>query len=131
MRLIVLAAAAALAMAGSARAEVKDQWDAGFTSRNVVEISARSDRVFAALGEIGKWWSNDHTYSGSGSNMTMPLKAGSCFCETWPAGSVAHGTVVLAWLPQGTVRVAAALGPLQQTGASGALTWEIKPKSPG
>src|SRR5687768_5662766 len=119
-------AAAGVALAGSARAEVKDAWDAGFTSRNVAEVTGRADRVYAALGEIGKWWSNDHTYSGNASNMTLPLKAGACFCETWPAGGVAHGTVVLAWPAQQTLRVSAALGPLQQMGASGALTWEIK-----
>jgi len=131
MKTVVLAAMAALGVTGAARAEVAGPWESGFTSRNVVEITARSDRVYAALGEIGRWWSNDHTYSGSASNMTLPLKAGACFCETWPAGGIVHGTVVLAWPARGMLRIDAALGPLQQMGGSGALTWEIKPKGDG
>ena len=128
---LAMMAAAGLALAGAARAEVTGAWDAGFTSRNVVQVTGRADRVYAALGEIGKWWSDAHTYSGKAANMTMPLKAGGCFCETWPAGSVAHGTVVMAVPARGTVRVGAALGPLQQMGASGMLTWEIQPKANG
>jgi len=131
MKIALAAGCAAMLLAGAARAEVTGPWDNGFTSRNVVEITARADRVYAALGEIGRWWSNDHTYSGSASNMTMPLKPGACFCEALPGGGVAHGTVVLAWPARGMVRVHAALGPLQQLGATGALTWEIKPKAGG
>jgi len=131
MKLAVTAVLAAAMLAGAARAEVAQQWDGGFTSRNVVEITAKADRVYAALGEIGRWWSNDHTYSGSASNMTMPLQPGACFCEALPGGGVAHGTVVQAWPAQGTVRLDAALGPLQGMGVSGALTWTIKPKANG
>ena len=127
----LLALLASATTTAAARAEVAEQWDTGFTTRNVVEVSARADRVYAALGEVGRWWGNDHTYSGSASNMTLELKPGGCFCEALPGGGVQHGAVVLAWPAQGMVRIDAALGPLQEMGVSGALTFTIKPKGTG
>jgi hypothetical protein len=62
--------------------------------------------------------------------MTMLLMAGACFCEKVGAGSVRHGVVELA-LPAQMLRIGGALGPLQDEGASGALTFQIKPKGAG
>ena len=125
------AAMAAVAIASGARAEVAEQWETGFTTRNVVEVSAGADRAYAALGEIGRWWGPDHTYSRTASNMTLELKPGGCFCEAVPGGGVKHGAVVLAWPAQGTVRIEAALGPLQEMGVVGVLTFKITPKTGG
>jgi hypothetical protein len=125
------AAMAAAAIGGGAHAEVAEQWETGFTTRNVVEVSARAERAYAALGEIGRWWNKDHTYSGSASNMSLELKPGGCFCEALPGGGVKHGTVVQAWPAQGTVRMEAALGPLQEMGVAGVLTFKINPKPGG
>jgi hypothetical protein len=125
------AALAAVVIAGTAHAEVAEQWETGFTTRNVVEVAARPERAYAALGEIGRWWSNSHTYSGSAANMTLELKPGGCFCEALPGGGVKHGTVVQAWPAQGVVRIEAALGPLQEMGVAGALTFKITPKPGG
>jgi hypothetical protein len=125
------ALAAAVLAAGAARAEVFGAWDGGFTSKNVATVKGSPAEVFRKLGEIGRWWSDDHTYSGKAANMTMPLKAGGCFCEVTPGGSVAHGTVVLALPERGLLRVNAALGPLQELAATGALTWTLKAKPGG
>jgi len=129
MKLAIAAAAALLLTAGAARAEVAEQTETTFRTRNVVEISAPPAKVYAAMGEIGRWWSSAHTYSGKASNLTMPLKAGGCFCEALPdGGSVAHGTVAIAWPTQGLFRINGALGPLQEQGVSGALTFQLRPK---
>lgn len=93
-------------------------------------VSATPERVFAALGQIERWWSDDHSYSGNAANLRMPLEAGACFCERWPAGSVRHGTVVMV-MPNRQVRVDAALGPLQELGATGVLTFSLKPTAAG
>lgn len=127
MKTAILAGACALALAGAARAEVVDQWDTGFTVRNSVTVPLRADRAYQALGEVGRWWSSQHTYSGDASNLTLPLKPHACFCEALPGGGVAHGTVVLAWPAQGMLRLDTALGPLQELGVSGALTFTVKP----
>jgi arylsulfatase A-like enzyme len=100
----------AAAFAGEARAEVVRQWDTGFAIRHVVEAPVRADRAYAALGEVGRWWSSAHTYSGDAPKaLTLEMKPGGCFCEALAGGGVAHGTVVLAWPAQGMLRLDAAL----------------------
>ena len=125
MRLAVLPATVALLAAGPALAEVKSTWDAGVRLENKVTVAAPPDRVYAALGDIGKWWDSEHTYSGDAANMTVALKPGACFCEALPAGGVKHGEVVAAW-PGRLLRIHGAFGPLQDDGPAGALTFTLK-----
>lgn len=132
MRLSAIAAGViAAALAGAARAEVADKGDYGFRLRTVVQIAAPPARVWKALGEIGAWWSSDHTYSGKAANLTMPLAAGGCFCEAVPpGGGVRHGVVQLV-LPQTQLRIDAALGPLQDEGVTGSWAFLLTPKDGG
>lgn len=132
MRIAVLAAVAALAAGGAARAEVIDKGSSHFRLKFVQQVAAPPDKVFKALGEIGAWWDGAHSYSRNAANMTMPLTANGCFCETLPGGGggVRHGVVELV-IPNQTVRVAAALGPLQDEGVSAALTFQLKAKDGG
>jgi hypothetical protein len=129
MRAMVLAAVLALS-AGVSRAEVVAQGQAGFTTRNAVEVAASAEKAFAALGEVGRWWNPTHSYSGKAENLSLELKPGACFCEALPGGGVRHAVVALA-MPPSTLRLDGALGPLQAEGVSGALTFEIKPKGAG
>lgn len=125
-RLAVMAVAAALLGAGSARAEVKSTWEAGVRLENKVTIAAPPDRVYAALADIGKWWDSEHTYTGDAANMTIALEPGACFCERFArGGGVKHGEVVLAW-PGQVLRIHGAFGPLQDEGVTGALTFTVK-----
>jgi len=121
---------AALALAGPAHAEVKSTTDSGFRLENRVTVNATPERAWTALGEIGRWWNSDHTYSGDALNMTLPLKVGGCFCEALPGGGVEHGRVIVAWPEQKLLRLQAALGPLQDEGVEAVLTFQIKP-APG
>lgn len=125
--------AAALLLAGSsAHAEVVEKGASYFRLKSVQQVSAPPAKVYAALGEVGRWWSDQHTHSGKAANMTMPLTANACFCETLPnGGGVRHGVVALARPDQGMVRVEAALGPLQDEGVTGALYFQLKPKDGG
>ena len=125
MKTTICAAAAAFAMAGSAQAAVVSSWESGFRIENRVTASVGADQAWTALGRIGSWWSSDHTYSGSASNMTMPLKPGACWCEALPGGGVEHGRVVLVLPEQRMVRVEGSVGPLQDEGVAGALTWKV------
>jgi uncharacterized protein YndB with AHSA1/START domain len=124
-------AVASLATTGAARAEVVDKGAQGFRIKIVRQVAAPPAKVYAALGEIGRWWSDAHTYSGKAANMSMPLQADACFCESLPnGGGVRHGVVALV-IPESTVRLDAALGPLQDEGVGGALTFQIKPADGG
>lgn len=132
MRVWMLAAAAALMLGGAARAEVVETNAQGFRLKSVRQIAAPPAKVFKAIGELGRWWDGEHTYSGKAENMTFPLQANGCWCETIPGGgSVRHGVVVLAWEAQGMIRADAALGPLQDEGVTGALLFQLKPKDGG
>ena len=132
MRIAVLAAVAALAFGAEADAAVVERGEGWVRMKSVQQIDAPPAKVYAALGEIGRWWDDAHTYSGKAANMAMPLQANACWCETIPGGgSVRHGVVELAWPEQGMVRIDAALGPLQDEGVRGALFFLLKPKDGG
>lgn len=60
----------------------------------------------------------------------LDLQAGGCFCERWGEASVEHGRVVFA-LPGELLRLRAALGPLQDMGLVGVLTFTMKPSGGG
>lgn len=127
MRVAVLAAVLTLSASGAARAEVAETWDTGFKLTSKAELSAPATRAYAAIGEVGKWWSSAHTYSRAASNMTMTLQPGACFCEALPGGGVQHGRVIMASPAMGVVRLDAPLGPLQAQGVVAVLTFAIKP----
>ncbi|HYE44144.1 MAG TPA: SRPBCC domain-containing protein [Caulobacter sp.] len=127
MRKFLMAAVAAClcGLAAPAGAEVKLAAEGRLFLENTVVIDAPPAKVYAALGQIGAWWDSDHTYTGKASNMTMKLEPGACFCEAMPGGGgVKHGEVALAW-PDKLVRITGALGPLQDLGVVGALTFTL------
>ena len=96
-----------------------------------VQIAAPPERVYAALGQIGQWWSSQHTYSGDAKNLSLELKVGGCFCERLPDGGAVGHMVVDMVEPDRLVRLAGALGPLARTGSSGHLVIELSATSAG
>lgn len=130
MRVLLTAAFAAVIVASGAHAEVRATTDTGFTIVHKAKLAAPPAKAYAALGEVGGWWDDAHTYSGKASNMSLPLEAGGCFCERLEGGGVQHGRVVLA-MPGSMLRLEGALGPLQSEGVSATLTFELKPAGDG
>src|SRR5271169_5896959 len=120
-----------LPFAGPAAAEVRSVTPNGFEVITIATIAAPADRVYAALGEVGRWWSPAHTFSRDAANLSMELRAGGCFCERLKdGGSVQHLQVVYAAPGQG-LRLRGALGPLQTEGVEGTLGWTLKPGEGG
>jgi uncharacterized protein YndB with AHSA1/START domain len=118
-------------LVGSAEAEVKSVAPNGFEVVDTAAIQAAPERVYAALGQIGQWWSNAHTFSHDAANLSLDLKAGGCFCERLKdGGSVQHLSVVYAAPGEG-LRLRGALGPLQMEGVDGTLAWALKPTEGG
>lgn len=128
MRLPILIAAA-LAVAGAARAEIVDSQPSGFEVRHVVTFDAPAAKVWKALIEPGQWWNSDHSWSGDAHNLTLDLKPGGCWCEAIPksGGQASHMTVIFVD-PGRTVRFEGALGPLSMTGAMGHMSWALAEK---
>jgi uncharacterized protein YndB with AHSA1/START domain len=112
------------------RAEVSGVSAAGFTSAFAFPIAAEPEAIFRAVGQLPRWWTDAHTWSGKAANMSVDLYAGGCWCERWGDGqSVMHGHVVLVQ-PASVLRLNAALGPLQELAVSGVLTF-VATKSDG
>jgi uncharacterized protein YndB with AHSA1/START domain len=96
-----------------------------------VSTSASPARVYAAIGKAAGWWNPQHTWSGASKNLTLPLRAGGCFCEKLPGGgSVEHGRVVFA-NPGKMVRINGSLGPFQEMAVAGVLTFTLAPENQG
>jgi uncharacterized protein YndB with AHSA1/START domain len=118
-------------VASPSAAEVKSATPNGFEVTTVATIAAPTDRVYTALGEVGRWWSPAHTFSRDAANLSLELRAGGCFCEQLKnGGSVQHLQVVYAAPGEG-LRLRGALGPLQIEGVDGTLSWTLKPAGSG
>ncbi|MET3664262.1 SRPBCC family protein [Caulobacter sp. 1776] len=122
MKMTIAATVLALLAAGSARAAVIDAQPSGFEIRHEVVVAAPASVVWATLVQPSKWWVSAHTWSGASANLSLGAASGGCFCERLPnGGSVLHMTTVYA-APGQKLVLSGALGPLQTSGASGALT---------
>ena len=111
--------------AGPAPAEVVDSAPGGFTITNRVTVGSKPAKAFNAIMKIGNWWSSEHTYFGQARNMRLDNNVGGCFCEVKGKQQVLHGTVVYID-PGKAIRIRASLGPLQERGVAGALTFHVK-----
>lgn len=97
----------------------------GFEVHETVHVAASADKAYAALLLPAKWWSSDHTFSGSAANLSLDARAGGCWCETLPnGGSVEHMHVVNV-APGKVLRLRGALGPFQGLAVEGAMTWSV------
>jgi uncharacterized protein YndB with AHSA1/START domain len=111
---------------GNCIAEVVGVAANGFEARETVHVAASADKVYAALLLPAKWWSSDHTFSGSAANLNLEARAGGCWCEDLPGGGSAEHMRVVYVVPGKILRLRGALGPFQGLGVDGAMTWSIK-----
>jgi hypothetical protein len=122
---------AAFACAAPAGAEIVSAGPSGFNVRQVAEVQNPAPVVWAALTEVGKWWDPEHTYSGDSRNLTLDPTVRGCFCEKLSLyAGIEHARVIYAQ-PAKTLRLSGALGPLQEFGVSGVMTWNIEPAGGG
>jgi hypothetical protein len=127
MRSLAAVALALALFAGESRAEIVSAGPNGFNIRQVTEVSnAPPPTVWAALSDVGKWWDPEHTFSGDARNLTLEPTVRGCFCEKLSLyAGVEHATVVHAQ-PTKLLRLSGALGPLQEFGVQGTLTWQLE-----
>jgi len=112
-------------------AEVADSGASGFTVKISTNISAPPTDVYSKLvHDIGNWWNSEHTFSKNAHNLSIDERVGGCFCEKLVDGAVRQMEV--GYLRTGkTIRLLGGLGPLQEVGASGALTFNLTPEKSG
>lgn len=131
LRFIVTVTCIALVCAAPARAEIVSAGPSGFSVRQVAEVPNPAQVVWAGLTEVGKWWDPLHTYSGDSRNLTLDPTVRGCFCEKLGLyAGIEHARVIYAQ-PAKTLRLSGALGPLQEFGLSGVMTWNIEPAGGG
>jgi hypothetical protein len=129
-RVSILALACLVFTGAGATADVIDRSPSGFTVKTTLAVEATPQRIYQDLLNVGAWWDKDHTYSGNAKNMTLAAQPGGCFCEKFAGGAVEHGRVVNVSANK-MIRIAAALGPLQELAAIGTMTWTIEPAKLG
>jgi uncharacterized protein YndB with AHSA1/START domain len=121
----------AAALPGLAAAAVTDVSAQGFRITETVDIAAPKDKVWKALIEPGRWWNPEHSWFGHPErDFRLDPRAGGCFCEVGPAGSVMHLTVVMV-KPGDELHLWGALGPLQTEGAAGGMAFKLQPAGSG
>jgi uncharacterized protein YndB with AHSA1/START domain len=125
-----------LAISGSllsltARADVVEATANGMQIRHVVAIAAPAATVYSAFLKVERWWDKEHTYSGDAANLTLAAAPGGCFCEKLPEGGGAVHLTVVNVAPNKRMTLTGALGPLQTTGVTGALSFSFVPKASG
>ena len=129
----LVCAGVALLGIGDARGDVLESTPSGFTLKTTVTVAAWRHGVYNTLvTSVGRWWDKEHTYSGDAKNLSINAVPGGCFCEALPppGGGVQHAMVVLA-IPGKTLRMVGGLGPLQESGLAGALTFEFADRGAG
>ena len=126
LRLLALfAPLVVLLVAPPVRADVIDSASNGFTVKVAIDVAAPAAKAYASIIDVASWWDPQHTFSGKASNLSLDAKAGGCFCETLPnGGSVRHLSVVFA-APGKMLRLNGGLGPMQDMGVAGSLTFAL------
>ena len=110
----------------AARAEVVRSSESGFMISQSINVPMPPPAAWSALSEVGRWWDPEHTYSGDSHNLNLEPFVGGCFCEKLGMyAGVQHMTVIYAQPPK-TLRLAGALGPLQEFAITGSMTWSIE-----
>ncbi|MDM8009984.1 MAG: hypothetical protein QUV08_03365 [Parasphingorhabdus sp.] len=130
-------AMAALGGTATARAEVTNTADNGFTVQHQTVIAGDAEAVWKAMIAPSRYWNGDHSWTGDAGNFYLVPQAGGCFCElirTTSAdniksseGSVQHMRVIYAHNNR-MLRMSGALGPLQSEAVTGTLTMQLQPQ---
>ena len=115
----VLALAPGLALADTANVTPN-----AFTITHRAELNASPATVYAALGQVGRWWDGRHTYSGNAENLVLDMRAGGCWCEQWDGGSVQHARVLYVARDK-ALRLEGGVGPLQDMAVTAVMTYAI------
>lgn len=127
MRTALVSVAIPLAMlAGNALGDVINAGKGGFSLVHETTVAASRATVWqAAVGDVGRWWSDDHTISGDAAAMHIDATPLGCFCEVvGDGGTVVHLTVTFV-NPNVMLRLTGGLGPLGLMGIAGNMTWEF------
>ena len=124
MRVLVLSAA--MVCATPASAEVVSAGPHGFEISHSINLVVPQAQAFAAFGQIRDWWSNDHTYSGDASRLSLQLRPGGCFCERLDNGGGIEHLRVTYVQPGERIVLSGSLGPLLYEATNGVMDVKVE-----
>ncbi len=119
-----------LAFAAPAGTTVVGAESHGFELRHTIDVPLPPAQALVAFGQVGSWWSKEHTYSGDAKRLSLELRPGGCWCERLDAGGGVEHMRVTAYLPGDRIVLTGGLGPLLFEATSGVMAVRaIKAKS--
>lgn len=122
---------AALATASAAPAAVVSSGEHGFELVYSHVVPGPPAETMEGFANVEQWWDEEHTYSGSASNLSLKLQPGGCFCEKLPnGGGIEHMRVAYAD-PGKRVVLTGSLGPLLYEATSAVLDVKFEPAGSG
>jgi uncharacterized protein YndB with AHSA1/START domain len=129
---VLLAAALASFIVGTAFAGVADSSASGFTVKIAVHVQAPPAEAYRKfVRNIGDWWNSSHTFSGSAKNLSIEEKAAGCFCEKLPDGGGVRHMEVVTIMPGKMIVMTGALGPMQSLAAAGNMKVQFSSEEGG
>lgn len=129
-RFAALIAAALIAVAAPAPAEVVSRTADGFVLRFESGMETTPADLIETVSDLPQWWDGAHTYTGDNANLSLAFQPGGCWCETLADGATfRHGEVVS--ITEDTVVFHAPLGPLNGKATRADLTFRLGGPGPG
>jgi hypothetical protein len=128
MRLIALSLVLANAPAA---ASVVGADSHGFELRQTIDVPLAPAHALAAFGQVGSWWSKDHTYSGDAARLSLELRPGGCWCERLDGGGGVEHMRVAIYQPGERIVLTGGLGPLLFEATSGVMSVRALPIKSG
>ena len=106
--------------------EVVSVGASGFHIKIEAQVNVAPAVAYQQFLRVQEWWNSAHTWFGDAGNLSLEPVAGGCFCEQQGAQSVQHMTVSFV-VPDKKLVMLGGLGPMQQMGLTGALSFTFVP----
>ena len=127
----IIGAALLLVLVAPASAAVVGADSHGFELRHTLDLPVAPAQALAAFGQVGSWWSKDHTYSGNSARLSLQMRPGGCWCEQLDGGGGVEHLRVAFYQPGKRVVLTGGLGPLLFEGTSGVMDVRATPTKAG
>ncbi|MGD9547244.1 MAG: SRPBCC family protein [Candidatus Krumholzibacteriia bacterium] len=130
--LLLLVLPSLTAFQPAAHAEVLDAAANGFTTRTIVTIAATPEAAWEALtAGFGQWWDPAHSFFGDAGKFTLDPSVGGAWIEDQGDGRWVRHLEVWNAVPGRKLLMRGGLGPLQEMGVAGALSFTFEPVEGG
>lgn len=112
-------------LVGVGQAQVARSANDSFQIKITKMTKASPEAAYQGLVNVAKWWDADHSYSGKAENMSMDLEK-HCLLEKLEKGGFCRHMEIVFCQPGKTLRMTGGLGPLQEMGVNGVMSFNFK-----